>query len=92
MIRAEAERLAINAPIQGSAADIIKKAMINLSKKFRAEKLHSKIILQIHDELIIESPESEVELVEKILKSEMENAVMLDVPLRVDVKSGSSWR
>lgn len=92
MIRAEAERLAINAPIQGSAADIVKKAMIRLSKKFSAEKLQSKIILQIHDELIVESPKNEVELAAKILKSEMENAVNLDVPICVDVKVGERWK
>jgi DNA polymerase I len=92
MIRAEAERLSINAPIQGSAADIIKKAMIRLSKKFLEEKLRSKIILQIHDELIVEAPKDEVELASKILKSEMENAVSLDVPLRVDLKVGEFWK
>ncbi len=91
IIRAEAERLSINAPIQGSAADIIKKAMIRLDKKFTEQGLNSKIILQIHDELIIEAPESEVELATKILKSEMENAVILDVPLRVDVRVGKCW-
>jgi DNA polymerase-1 len=92
IIRAEAERLAINAPIQGSAADIIKKAMIRLSKKFSAEKLQSKIILQIHDELIVEAPKNEVEFAAKILKFEMENAVNLDVPICVDVKVGERWR
>jgi len=91
MIRNEAERLAINAPIQGSAADIIKKAMICLSKKFAEKKLRSKIILQIHDELIIEAPKDEVEIATKILKQEMESASILDVPLKVDVKVGKNW-
>jgi DNA polymerase-1 len=91
IIRAEAERLAINAPIQGSAADIIKKAMIRIDKKLSELNLRSKIILQIHDELIIEAPESEVEVAKKVLKSEMENAFLLDAPLKVDVKVGSSW-
>jgi DNA polymerase-1 len=91
IIRAEAERLSINAPIQGSAADIIKKAMIRLDKKFTEKGLNSKIILQIHDELIIEAPENEVELATKILKSEMENAVIFDVPLKVDVRVGKCW-
>ncbi len=91
IIRNEAERLAINAPIQGSAADVIKKAMIRLSKKFAEEKLRSKIILQIHDELIIESPKDEVEIATKILKKEMESAANLDVPLAVDVKVGLNW-
>lgn len=91
MIRSEAERLAINAPIQGSAADIIKKAMIRLDKKFAQLNLRSKIILQIHDELIIEAPKEEVELVTKVLKSEMEKAINLDVPLKVDVTVGLNW-
>lgn len=91
IIRNEAERLAINAPIQGSAADIIKKAMIRLSKKFAEEKLRSKIILQIHDELIVEAPKDEVEIATKILKKEMESAANLDVPLKVDVKVGLNW-
>jgi DNA polymerase-1 len=91
LIRAEAERLAINAPIQGSAADIIKKAMLALSKKFQAEKLRSRIILQIHDELIVEAPRDEVEIAAKILKSEMEGAAILDLPLKVDVKIAECW-
>jgi DNA polymerase-1 len=92
MIRAEAERLAINAPIQGSAADIIKKAMIRLSKRFKEENLKSKIILQIHDELIVEAPENEVEIATKILKYEMENAAILNVPLKVDVTVADCWK
>jgi DNA polymerase I len=91
MIRNEAERLAINAPIQGSAADVIKKAMIRLNKKFIEEKIQAKIILQIHDELIVEARKDEVEIVTKILKTEMENAVNLNVPLAVDVKVGEFW-
>jgi DNA polymerase-1 len=92
MIRAEAERLAINAPIQGSAADIIKKAMIRLSKRFKEENLKSKIILQIHDELIVEAPENEAEIATKILKYEMENAAILNVPLKVDVTVANCWK
>jgi len=92
MIRNEAERLAINAPIQGSAADIIKKAMINLDKKFREMNLRSKIILQIHDELVVEAPKDEVEIATKILKREMEDAFVLDVPLRVDVTVDDCWK
>jgi DNA polymerase I len=91
VLRNDAERLTINAPIQGSAADIIKKAMINLSKKFAAENLRAKIVLQIHDELIVEAPRDEVEIASKILKNEMEQAVILSVPLKVDVKVGSCW-
>ena len=91
MRRQESERLAINAPIQGSAADIIKKAMIQVSKALNKNNLSSKIVLQIHDELLIEAPESEVEVVSQLLKSEMENAVKLDVPLVVDLKVGARW-
>ena len=91
MIRSEAERLAINAPIQGSAADIIKMAMIHVAKEFEAQNLRSKIILQVHDELIIEAPKDEVELATKILKSKMENALIFDVPLKVDVEVGNHW-
>lgn len=92
IIRAEAERLAINAPIQGSAADIIKKAMLCLNKKLSENKLHSKIVLQVHDELIIEAPESEVEEVSKIIKNSMEKAVILDLPLKVDLSVGECWK
>ena len=91
ILRNEAERLAINATIQGSAADIVKKAMINLNKKFTEEKLRSKIVLQIHDELLLEAPEEEVEIASKILKTQMERAVVLSVPLKVDVKVGNFW-
>jgi len=92
IIRSEAERLCINAPIQGSAADIIKMAMIRLDKKFSEMKLRSKIIMQIHDELIVEAPQDEVEIATKVLKAEMENAFILDVPLRVDVKVDRCWK
>jgi DNA polymerase-1 len=91
IIRLEAQRLAINAPIQGSAADIIKKAMISLSKKFSEAGLCSKIILQIHDELLIEAPQKEAEYAAKILEKEMENAVILDLPLKVDIKIAQRW-
>lgn len=92
MIRQEAERLAINAPIQGSAADIIKVAMLRLDKKFRELNLRSKIIMQIHDELVVEAPQDEVEIATKILQQEMENAFVLDVPLRADVSVGKCWK
>ncbi|MSP33613.1 MAG: DNA polymerase I [Rickettsiales bacterium] len=92
VIRAESERLAINAPIQGSAADIIKKAMIKLDKKMKEKKLVAKIILQIHDELLIEAPENEVDIVSRLIKEEMERAMALDVPLKVDVVVGKSWK
>lgn len=91
MVRAFGERVAMNAPIQGSAADIIKIAMVNVYKRLKAEGLSAKLILQVHDELIVEAPESEKEIAGKILKEEMENAYKLSVPLRVDMNSGKSW-
>lgn len=85
------ERVAMNAPIQGTAADIIKIAMVNVHKALKAEKLHSRLILQIHDELIVESLPNEIERVSEILKNEMENAVRLSVPLCVELNTGKSW-
>ena len=92
MIRGEAERLSINAPIQGGAADIIKKAMLNISQKLREKKLQSKIISQIHDELLIEAPENEVEQVKKLLVGAMEDVNLLPMKLKVDVEVGKTWR
>ena len=89
--RAFGERVAMNMPIQGSAADIIKIAMINVCKKLKEKKLKSRLILQVHDELLIEAAENEVEEVKAILKNEMENAADLNVPMDVDVHSGKSW-
>lgn len=85
------ERVAMNAPIQGTAADIIKIAMVNVYKRLKEEKLKSKLILQIHDELIIEAYADEVEKVKEILKYEMENAVSLKVPLVAELHTGKSW-
>lgn len=90
-IRSFGERIAMNTPIQGSAADIIKIAMVKVYKELKARKLKSRLILQVHDELIIEAHVSEVEEVTTILKESMENAVKLSVPLSVEVKSGSNW-
>lgn len=90
-VRSFGERIALNTPIQGTAADIIKIAMINVYNRLKSEKLKSKMILQIHDELIIEALDDEIDLVENILKEEMENAVKLDVMLLVDVEVGNSW-
>ncbi|MBQ3181924.1 MAG: DNA polymerase I, partial [Clostridia bacterium] len=89
--RAFGERVALNTPIQGSAADIIKLAMINVFKRLNKEKLSSKLILQVHDELIIEAPKGEVDVVCGLLKEEMESAAKLLVPLKVDMKVGRSW-
>ena len=89
--RSFGERVAMNTPIQGSAADIMKIAMICVDNRLLKEKLKSRLILQVHDELIIEALESEKEYVEKILVEEMENAVILKVPLTVDVHIGANW-
>lgn len=92
ILKNEAERLAINAPIQGSAADIVKKAMNALDKKLMEEKIDAKIILQIHDELIIETKEENAKKIEEIIKKEMEQTVVLDCPLKVDVSVGTFWK
>ncbi len=85
------ERVALNAPIQGTAADIIKIAMVNVSKRLKEEGLRSKLILQVHDELIVEAFPDEAERASEILVSEMENAMKLSVPLVVDCNMGKSW-
>lgn len=90
-IRSFGERIALNTPIQGSAADIIKIAMVNVYKELKERKLKSKLILQIHDELIIESYEDEIEEVSKLLREVMESAVKLDIPIDVDLSVGDSW-
>ena len=90
-LRAFGERVARNMPIQGTAADIIKIAMIRVERRLAAEKMKSRLILQVHDELIVESPLEESGRAEKILKDTMEGAVSLSVPLTVDVKSGKTW-
>ncbi|MDD7752316.1 MAG: DNA polymerase I, partial [bacterium] len=90
-IRAFGERVALNAPIQGSSADIIKLAMINTARRLRAEKRKAKLILQIHDELIIEAPLAEAEPIKTLLREEMENVMRLSVPLTVDVAAGKNW-
>ena len=91
MIRKFGERAAMNTPIQGTAADIMKIAMIKVYNKLKEEKLKSNIILQIHDEILIESPLNEVEKVKEILHNEMENAVKLSIPLKIEVSEGKSW-
>ena len=89
--RAQAERLAVNSPIQGSAADIIKIAMINIREKLKEEHLAARMILQVHDELLFEAPEFELNSVTDMIKREMEGAVKLLVPLRVDIGHGRNW-
>lgn len=90
-IRQLGERAAMNTPIQGTAADIIKIAMINIFKRIKKENLCSRIIMQIHDELVLEVKEDEVESVEGIVKEEMEGAVRLSVPLKVSIGKGKNW-
>lgn len=90
-IRSFGERIARNMPVQGSAADIIKIAMINVYNRLKQEKLKSKLILQVHDELIIESPKDESFIAQKLLIDEMENAVHLDIPLIVNSETGINW-
>lgn len=89
--RSFGERVALNMPIQGTAADIIKLAMVNVYNRFKAEGLKAKLILQVHDELICECPEVETQRVSDILREEMSGAARLSVPLTVDVKTGHSW-
>ena len=91
MTRQFGERVAMNMPLQGSASDIIKLAMINVEKALNENNLKSKLILQVHDELIVDCEKSELEKVVKILKDNMENAVKLSVPLTVDVNFGKTW-
>ena len=89
--RSSAERIAINSTIQGSAADIMKIAMIKVYNEFKLRNLKSKILLQVHDEMLIESPEQECEEVKKIIKEMMENAYPLRLPLNANIETGISW-
>jgi len=91
MVASFGERLAMNTPIQGSAADIIKLAMVKVYNKLKEENLKSTIILQVHDELILNVYKDEIEVVKKLVKEEMENAIELKVPLEVDINIGETW-
>lgn len=90
-LRSFAERTAMNTPIQGSAADIIKLAMVKFSEKIKETKYHAKLLLQVHDELIFEIPKSEVEDFSKFVEEIMEQALVVDVPLKVDSNYGATW-
>ncbi|MGD6855521.1 DNA polymerase I [Bacillus infantis] len=90
-LRSFAERTAMNTPIQGSAADVIKKAMIDMADRLREEGLQSRLLLSVHDELIFEAPEEEIEILKRIVPDVMENTVDLDVPLKVDFSYGPTW-
>jgi DNA polymerase-1 len=91
MQRSFGERVAMNSPIQGTAADIMKIAMINVQKRLSEANMKSRLVLQVHDELLIEAHESEVEQVKEILAYEMEHAATLSVPLDVDMHTGENW-
>ena len=91
VMQAFGKRAAMNAPIQGAAADIIKMAMVKVYKRLKAEKLDARLILQVHDELIIEVTPDDKEKAKAILKEEMENAVNFTVPMEVSVGEGESW-
>ena len=91
MIRQQGERIALNTPIQGTSDDIIKKAMVEISEKFRNNNLKSKLILQVHDELVVDTLISEKEEVEQILKDTMENTFKISVPLKVEFSNGKNW-
>ena len=91
MVRQFGQRAAMNTPIQGTAADIMKIAMKNVLKRLKENNLKAKIVLQVHDEMMIETPLEEVDRVTEILKTEMENAIKLNVPLIAEVSEASNW-
>jgi DNA polymerase-1 len=91
-VRGYAERNAINYPIQGSAADLIKVAMVRIHRRLKAERLRTLMVLQVHDELVFDVPQTELETVRDLVRAEMEGAVKLDVPLVVDIGVGRNWR
>jgi DNA polymerase-1 len=90
-IRAYAQRNAVNYPIQGSAADLIKLAMLRVTRRMRQEGLKSRLIMQVHDELVFEAPEEERVSMEQLVIHEMEHAIELKVPLKVDLNAGKNW-
>jgi DNA polymerase-1 len=90
-VRESAERMAINMPVQGTSADIIKKAMINLHREMLLRKLKSKMLLQVHDELVFEVPENEMAEMRQLVPEMMVNAIKLTIPLKVDTKTGKNW-
>ena len=83
--------MALNTPVQGTSADIIKIAMINIFKKLKEQNLKTKILLQVHDDLLLEVPKEEENVIINMLKYEMEHAIKLNVPLLVEVKTGTNW-
>ena len=91
LIQATGERMALNTPIQGTSADIIKKAMVEIAREFKKHKLKSKMILQVHDELVFDTLKEEKDQVIEIIKDKMENIIELKVPLKVDIDYGDNW-
>ncbi len=91
MIRQMGERMAMNTPIQGTSADIMKIAMIKVQERFKKENIESKMLLQVHDEIIVDCKNSELDKIKKIVKEEMENVYKLDVPLKVEIDTGINW-
>lgn len=91
MQRSFGERVAMNAPIQGTAADIMKIAMIGVNKRLKEQKMKSRLVLQVHDELLIETHHTEIDKVKEILRKEMEQAAVLAVPLEIDMHTGNNW-
>jgi DNA polymerase-1 len=91
IIREAAERMAINMPVQGTSADIIKVAMVKLAKEMKQRKVKSRMILQVHDELIFEVPEEELTMMREFVRSTMADAVQLSIPVKVDMKQGLNW-
>jgi len=90
-VRAAAERMAINMPVQGTAADIVKLAMIDIKREMDRQGLKAKMILQVHDELVFEVPQEELDLMKGLVAEMMPNALKLSVPLTVEVKTGPNW-
>ena len=91
MIRSSGERMALNTPIQGTAADILKKAMVEIYNEFNKRNLKSKMLIQVHDELVFNVLNSELDEVKDIVRNIMENTFKLDVPLKVDIEYGNNW-
>ena len=91
MVRSSGERMALNTPIQGSAADILKKAMVELYRAMQEKKLKSKILIQVHDELVFNIYNDELEIMKELVKEKMEKVVKLSVPLKVDIETGNDW-
>ncbi len=90
-VRAQAERIAINAPMQGTAADIIKVAMVNIHRDMHALRMRSRLLLQVHDELVFDAHKEEADELQALVRRRMEGAMALDVPLVVDMAMGKNW-